>query len=885
MPLATKTRLGPYEVITLLGAGGMGEVYEARDTRLDRIVAIKICKGGLSERFEREARAISSLNHQHICALYDIGREDSVEFLVMEYLEGDTLEVRLRKGALRIDEALRIGTQIASALDTAHRKGVVHRDLKPGNVMLTRSGAKLLDFGLARIGKPVSFSGTVAPTAMLPLTEKGTILGTVHYMSPEQLEGKEADTRSDIFAFGAMFYEMVTGCKSFEGSSHASVIAAVMSANPPAVSTMQPMASPSLDRLVRKCLAKSPDDRWQNAGDLLSELEWIAETDAKVGVPVAVAAKGRNRERLAWLVAGLTAALLVASLIWAAVRIRKGPSGIAAVRFQVYPPDKLIFKLSDTPAISPDGERIAFTASPSVPGTPLLFVRPLNSAIPTEIPTENVVGYPFWSPDGQQIAFFSENSLQRVDASGGSPITICKCSGVAGTWNRDGVIVIAFMSGALYRVDASGGEAKPLRPYADGETAQKWPQFLPDGKHYLYFGRSDRPGQQGIYAASLDSNDRKFIVATDFNAAYVPTGQLLFMRGDSLVAQRIDLQDLTLRGEPHAVVNHIEGAGNFNDPRSGAIFSASLNGALVWRRGSSQPSASILHWVDRNGKNLGVVGEPAEYWAPALSPDEKKLAVGIRDTVTKTRDIWIFDLLRGSRTRLTFDPSEDLNPVWSPDGTRIAFSSDRRGPRDIYQKRADGSGPEELLLEGKEGQRNVENWSRDGQYLLYNYRPPNSPYAHLYVLPLAGDRNPVPFLETEFDTGWGRLSPNDRWLAYRSLESNKLEVYVQGFTLDPSQPRGKWLVSTNGGEHPQWRGDGKELYYRNGSTFFAVDVKTDGKSFEAGLPQPLFQAVTAQSNLRGETPFVVTRDGQRFLILAPVNGGASPPLEVLVKWQ
>jgi predicted Ser/Thr protein kinase len=430
MPLATKTRLGPYEVITLLGAGGMGEVYEARDTRLDRIVAIKICKGGLSERFEREARAISSLNHQHICALYDIGREDSVEFLVMEYLEGETLEARLRKGPLPIDEALRIGAQIAGALDAAHRKGVVHRDLKPGNVMLTRSGAKLLDFGLARIGEPVSFSGTVGPTAALPLTEKGTIVGTFQYMSPEQLEGKEADTRSDIFSFGAMFYEMVTGRKSFEGSSHASLIAAVMSANPPPVSTIQPMASPALDRLVRKCLAKSPDDRWQSAGDLLSELEWITETGSQAGIPAPVAAKRSNRKRLAWIAAGLAGVLLLVSLAWTTFHGRKEPTGLTEVRFQIPAPEKLYFRPFDTLALSPDGERIVFTAGFYGREGSRLFLRPLNAETATEIPIPDpVAGFPFWSPDGRQIAFSTGQSLKKVDLSGGPPVTICNIPG------------------------------------------------------------------------------------------------------------------------------------------------------------------------------------------------------------------------------------------------------------------------------------------------------------------------------------------------------------------------------------------------------------------------------------------------------------------------
>ena len=706
MLLAEKTRFGPYEIISLLGAGGMGEVYEARDTRLDRTVAIKICKGQFTERFEREARAISSLNHPHICALYDIGREDSVEFLVMEYLEGESLEARLRKGALPIEEALRIAIQIAGALDAAHRKGVVHRDLKPGNVMLTRSGAKLLDFGLAKMAGTVVSSEADTPglTAAPPITAQGTILGTFQYMSPEQLEGKEADARSDIFSFGAMLYEMITGRKGFEGSSHASLIAAVMSVTPPPVSTIQPMASPALDRVVRKCLAKSPDDRWQSAGDLLSELEWITETGSKAGVPAPVAAKRRNRERLWRLAAGIAAVLLVASLVWIAAHMRNEPAAAPSVRFQIPAPDKLNFFFYQLPAVSPDGQRIAFTAAATIRDTDRLFVRPLNAATATEIPLQGLnVHHPFWSPDGRQIAFSYRETLQRVDVSGGPPVTICNCNGaIGGTWNRDGVILSTNTSGRLYRVSAAGGDPKLLRPLAEGETAQLWPEFLPDGKHYLYLSMNHRTDQQGIYAASLDSSDRKFIVATNANAAYVQSGQLLFMRGNVLMAQPFDLRSLTLGGEPRPVADHIEMAQNSVFPS--ANFSASPNGVLVWHR-NTQSSQSSLQWFDRSGKRLGVVGEVAEYSNPTLSPDDSKLAVGIRDPQTKTRDIWIFDLLRGTKTRLTFDPADDLDSVWSPDGTRIAFTSDRLGQRDIYQKPADGSGSEELLLGGKGGQK------------------------------------------------------------------------------------------------------------------------------------------------------------------------------------
>ena len=898
MVLEAKSRLGPYEIVALLGVGGMGEVYKARDTRLDRTVAIKICTGGLSERFEREARAISSLSHQHICALYDIGREGSVEFLVMEHLEGESLEARLRRGPLPIEESLRIAIQIAGALDAAHRKGIVHRDLKPGNVMLTRSGAKLLDFGLAKITPAVEVSGT--DTTRLasdsPITEKGTILGTFQYMSPEQLEGKETDARSDIFSFGAMLFEMITGRKGFEASSRASLIAAVISVNPPPVSTLQPMASPALDRLVQRCLAKSPDDRWQSAGDLRSELEWIAGAGSMAGVPAPIAARRVHRERLAWLGAGLATALLLVSLVWIVVHLRNEPAAAAEVRFQIPAPDKLSFFSFQVPAVSPDGQRIAFTASAGIPiessgiTGQTLFVRSLDATTATEIPVaDSSPLFPFWSPDGRQIAFRSGRGLEKVDLSGGPPFTICTCPNSAGgTWNRDGVILFGNFFGALYQVSAAGGDPKPALPLAEGESGQLWPQFLPDGKHYLYLSLGVQPNQQGIYAASLDSTDRKFIVAADTNAAYLESGQLLFTRGDVLMAQPFNLSSLTLTGEPRPVADHIElSTSSFTGTETFATasFSASPNGVLVWRRNlqSSQSAQSQLQWLDRSGKKLSTVGEPANYTQPNLSPDDSKLAVAIRDPQTKTRDIWIFDLKRGSKTRLTFDPADDFNPVWSPDGTRIAFTSDRAGQRDIYVKPADGSGQEELLLGEKGTAKHAEDWSRDGKYFLYNYTVPNP--SHLYVLPLTGDRKPVPFVDIKLHTSEGQFSPNGRYVAYRLLESGGQQVYVQGFWLDPLQPRGKWQISTAGGELPRWRNDGKELYYHFGDGFYAVDVKTDGKSFEAGVPKLLFEVPTVKSSANGGSPFVVTRDGQRFLVLEQVQSQVSEPIEVVVNWR
>ncbi len=876
MPLAANTRLGPYEIVAPLGAGGMGEVFRARDTRLDRTVAIKICTGHFTERFEREARAISSLNHPHICALYDIGREGTVEFLVMEYLEGESLEARLRKGPIPIEEALQIAIQIAGALDAAHRRGMVHRDLKPGNVMLTRGGAKLLDFGLAKMNEASGPSGTELTqlTAAQPITVQGTIMGTLQYMSPEQLEGKEADARSDIFSFGAMLYEMITGRKGFAGSSQATLIAAVMMTAPPPVSTLQPMASPALDRLVRTCLAKSPDDRWQNAGDLSRELEWIAETGSEAGVPAPVAAKRRSREM--WLAAGVPAVLLLASLVWIAIHLRNEPAPPAMVQFQIPVPDKLSFFWYQLPAVSPDGQRIAFTAAANGTEGDKLFVRPLNAASATEIPTPGVsVGFPFWSPDGKQIAFSSAGTLQRVDLSGGPPVTICNdCNARnGGTWNRDEVILSTNTAGLLYRVSAAGGDARPLRPLAQGETAQDAPQFLPDGRHYLYLSIGNPPNQQGIYAASLDSNDRTFIVATNTNAAYLLSGQLLFTRGSTLMAQPFDIGSLKLSGEPRPVADHIE----LGPTTTTASFAASPSGTLVWRH--SRPNAlSSLQWLDRTGRKLGVVGEVGDYSNPALSPDDNKLAVCIGDPQARTRDIWVFDLKRGTSTRLTFDPADDIDPIWSPDGTRIAFTSDRSGQRSIYWKPADGSQREELLLAGGDQQANVQDWSRDGKYLIYNG-------SHLNVLSLA-DRKPVPFLNESFATQQGQFSPNGRWIAYRSTESGRPEVYVEGFDLDPAKPRGKWQISAAGGELPRWSRDGKELFYHYGTGYFAVDVKTDGPSFEAGIPKPLFEAHTVGTTGSSGSPYVVTSDGKRFLVLAATDDKPlSSPIDVVVNWR
>jgi serine/threonine protein kinase len=879
MPLNAGTRLGPYEILDRLGAGGMGEVYRARDTRLDRTVAIKICGGRFTERFEREARAISSLNHPHICALYDIGHEGGTDFLVMEHLDGDTLETRLHGGPLPIAEAQQVAIQIASALDAAHRQGVIHRDLKPANVMLTRTGAKLLDFGLARVTAAVGApSGTASalPTAAPTLTTEGSILGTFQYMSPEQLEGKEADARSDIFAFGAVLFEMIAGRKAFQGASQASLITALMSSEPPLVSSVQPMASPALDRVIRNCLAKSPDNRWQSARDLLSELQWIAEAGSQAGIPAPVAAHRRRRELLPWLVAAAVSLLLLASLFFTVAHLREQPVKANVVRFQVSVPDKFSFRWYDVPSVSPNGEHIVFTASDDSGTNSRLFVRPLNSLTTTPLGAAEAGYFPFWSPDGRQIAFGNPRRLFRLDLSGGPPVAVCDTTNVitGGTWNRDGVIVFS-VANVLQRVSASGGVPKPLGALAQGETSQRWPRFLPDGNHFLYLSTNNRPELAGIYVGSLDSPVRKRIIASDANAAYVPSGHLLYMRGNVLMVQPFDVKKLELRGEPRPLADRVALLSFF----PGAAFSASPNGVLAWRNGTGE-SNSRLEWFDRNGKKLGNVGDPADFSNPALSPDEKKLAVCIRDSATNMRDIWVVDLQRGTRTRLTFDPGDDLNPVWSPDGNRIAFTSNRQGERDIYRKPSDGTGQDELLVESKDGQKNLEDWSPDGKYLLYNHQPRGQ--HHIYVMPLAGDRRPMPFLKSDLRTDQGQFSPNGRWISYSSTESGRDEIYVQGFNLDPARPRGKWQVSTAGGTESRWRRDGKELYYLAGSTIMAVDVKTDGPSFEAGIPKPLFDVRLTST---GRNRYLATKDGQRFLVNAPLEETTKAPIQVMVNWR
>ncbi len=852
--LATGTRLGPYEILEPIGAGGMGEVYKARDTRLDRTVAVKVLPSNLAadterrQRFEREARAVAALNHPHICTLHDIGRQDGVDFLVMEFLEGETLAARLAGGPLPLDQLLRRGVETADALAQAHRKSVYHRDLKPANIMLTKAGAKLLDFGLAKHQLEVD-----APTRSVELTRDGVVMGTLHYMAPEQLLGKPADARSDVYAFGAVLYEAATGRKAHEGLS-------------------ETVAPPALDRVIRSCLAKDPDERWQSAQDLKRQLEWLA--DASTAAPAAAAKPAASR--LAWIAA---AVLLVATVGLAVAYFRRPPPETRVLKLTMLPPDDTAF--GEWLAISPDGTRLAFTALSQ--GRTQLWVRRLDSVSAQALAGADGALLPFWSPDSRFIGFFADGKLKKIEAGGGPPQILCDAqAGTGGTWNRDGVIV--FASGrfsGLYRVQASGGEATPVTALERSrqEISHRFPYFLPGGRKFLYYLRSGQPDKTGIYAQELSSKDGKRILASESMAVHVAprdgaAGYLLFTRQRTLLAQPFDADRLELSGEPTPLA---EGT-----PTSFFVayrpFTVSANGILAYRTGV--PASTQLTWFDRNGKTLGKVGGVAFSINIALSLDAKRLAE-VRVDPSGEMDVWVSELARGATSRFTFDPGIERLPAWSPDGTRIAYSADREGLADIYQKLASGAGGDELLVKGG-GMKYATDWSRDGRFIMYQAAGEKTRYD-LWLLPMEGDRKPVLFLQTPFDETRARFSPDGKWIAYSSDETSRMEVYVRPFSASGGGAGGRWQVSTGGGEEPLWRGDGKEIFYLAlDGKLMAVDVKAAGSAFQVGVPRALFQtSVVVISPLANR--YAVTADGSRFLVTATI-GAELAPLTVVSNW-
>jgi len=857
----------------------MGEVYRARDTRLERTVAIKILPQDLSdqhdakERFEREARAISSLNHANICQLYDVGEQNGISYLVMEYLEGETLGSRLSKGPLSLEQLFRIGAEIADGLDRAHRGGVIHRDLKPGNVMLTKSGAKLMDFGLAKAVSPVSgqSSGLTQTVANpnLPLTAQGTVVGTFQYMSPEQVEGKDADARSDIFALGAVLYEMATGRRAFEGKTTASVLAAVLERQPAPISSVQPMTPASLDQLVRTCMAKDPDERWQTAHDVRLQLKQIAESGSQSNF-VAPAAVHRNRGWLPWGVAALFAA---AAVVAGGLAYLANQKPVPVLRLAINPPENMQFNLSGDnagPAMSsPDGRYLVFSANGSN-GTQL-YLRALDGLAAQPIPGSDGGIFPFWSPDSRSIAFFTPEKLKRIDIGAAAPVTICDSTlGRGGSWNQDGTIVAALSyNTGISRVSAGGGTPVPVTT-VDGVkySSHRWPWFLPDGKHFLYLAvnhNSVASPDTGVFLASLDGKENR-LVFHNFSSAIYSAGRLLYEREDSLVAQPFDPSAGKFTGDSQTlseIAQYDAGLWRTN-------VSVSDNGNMVYASGAPA-GTQALTWFDRSGKPLGKVGDPGGFYDLDLSPDGKKLAVSYQGTSTAT--IWVHDLETGLKSRLTFDGGTHVSPIWSSDGKQIAYLANQQSA--IAVKAIGGSSPEQVVLSSPTPAfQRVCDWSPDGRYLLYEQGAGLN--TQLWVLPMFGDRKPFRYTGSSAQEGGSTFSPDGRWVAFTSNDSGRPQIYVAAFPWTGA----KWLASSGNGAAPRWRSDEKELYYYDFYSLTAVQVDGSGPAFQVGKSTSLFRLPLSSA----AREFAPTRDGQRFIVIAPTQG-ASQNLTLVQNWM
>lgn len=879
--LTSGSKLGPYEIVSPLGAGGMGEVYRARDMRLERTVAIKVLPSHLSDdpdlkqRLEREAKTISQLNHPNICTLYDVGHEGGTDYLVMEFLEGESLAERIKRGPLPLKELVTIGCEIADALERAHRAGIVHRDLKPGNVMLTKGGAKLLDFGLAKpavIGASAgSGSAPMLSAAMTmtsaspqysPLTRQGTMVGTVQYMSPEQIQGGEADARSDIFAFGAVLYEMATGKRPFHGKSQIKIASAILEDEPQPVSAVLKTSPPALDRLVNTCLAKSPDERFQSALDVKLELKWLTTAQ-----PVNVSAGPRVP---GWVGYGALAAIAVVAAILLWTRFTQSPP--RAMQFTAALPFS-----ARSMAIAPNGHTVVLAAYRQDIHKVGLFLYDIGATDAKPLAGTDGATFPFWSPDGRAVGFFADGKLKRFDLDSASVRALCDApNGRGGAWSKTGVILFTptgTLNGGLMSVPDTGGTPAKFN-YPDlskDENTLRWPVFLPDGKHYLFLAGDIRGDTQlnKLYVGSIENqSEKRFLGKTMYNGDYA-NGYLFFVRDGAIQAQQLDLSSFNLTGDVVRVFDNVKLQARILY----AAFAAS--GDMVIAQKAGEASLSRLTWYDRSGKIISDSAPPDTYANLAMSPDGKYVALDKTDTTNDNTDVFIYDLARSTLRRLTFDPGIDAVPVWSPDGSRIVFGSSRDRNFGIYVKPADGSQPERQLVPTSGVDSLALDWSGDGQNLLYLSEP------DLWVYSFADSKSRL-FLKAGASLNNAKFSPDGKWVAYSSNESGRWEVYVTSFP----DARGKWQVSTNGGEQPRWRGDGKEIYFLSLDAKLmaaSVDTKTE---FESGTPTVLFQTDPRERVATTEVfIYDVSRDGQRFLVNTNYTNGTAHPMSVVLNWK
>jgi Tol biopolymer transport system component len=885
------SRLGPYELLAPIGAGGMGEVWRGRDTRLDRSVAVKILPPAFAEdeerraRFEREAKTVSSLNHPHICTLFDVGKDGDSHFLVMELLEGESLADRLEKGPLPLDQVVRYGAQVADALHAAHKQGIVHRDLKPGNVTLTKTGAKLLDFGLARTGVAAdSPSGsTEMPTEARPLTTAGTVLGTFQYMAPEQLEGQEADARTDIFALGALLYEMATARRAFDGKSKTSLIAAILSTQPPPISSVQPVMPPALDHVVRKCLEKDPEDRWQSARDVASELRWIAEAGSQAGVPATLSLRRRSRERLAWTLVGLLAAAGGAGLAWALGLRGALEEASRPLKVEIVPPPEtpLSNVVQGAVALSPDGRRMAFVVR-GRGGPPGLAVRDLVSGETRTLAGTEEASFPFWSPDGRWIAFFADKRLRKVEATGGPVQTVCEAeAGRGGTWGRDGTIVFApDITGPLARVPSGGGAPAAATTTPSPDVTHRNPSFLPDGRHFLFTTRESTSAPLAQVAiGSLDGGETRVLLERGSNPQYAD-GFLFTVVDGNLVAQGFDPGRLALEGESTPIADGVE----FYNPRDLAQYSVSASG-LVYRRARLRQTRLV--WLDRAGKELGPVGEPSYYGSLRLDADGRTLVAVRTDEAGADADVWVVDLARNQATRATFvSAPSDISVALSPDGGRLAVSAAQVGGwagSTVWVQPVSGSGSRQPLVE--KVAFSVSDWSPDGRFLVGDTQEARTGFDLAYV-PVAEGSKVEHMTQSRFDEREPALSPDGRFVAYQSNETGRNEIFLTDF---PAAGR-KWQVSRSGGAYPTWRHDGREVYFVGPEEAVAVSVAERGGSLEIGEPErlafspELYSLGPARPGGRfGATPR--SPDGKRFLLEQFASQAVVEPVHLVRSWR
>jgi eukaryotic-like serine/threonine-protein kinase len=891
MAILPGRRLGPYEILSAIGAGGMGEVYKARDTRLDRIVAIKVLpthladRSELRERFEREARTIAGLNHPHICTLHDIGRQDGTDYLVMEYLEGETLAQRLEKGSLPLEQVLQYAIEISDALDKAHRKGVTHRDLKPGNIMLTKSGTKLLDFGLAKLKQeaaPANVSLSDLPTANEPLTAQGSIVGTMQYMAPEQVEGKEVDARTDIFAFGAVVYEMATGKRAFEGKTQASLIAKILETDPLPISSLEPMTPPALDRVAKRCLAKEPDERCQSAKDLTDELKWIAVDGSQAGLAPTVTVKGIHalgRRELILSVGTLVFGAAIAGLAtWNLKPSWQKPVTRTVINL---PPGQQLAGLENGPAValSPDGTRLVYVARQG--GIQQLYLRAMDSFEAKPISGTEEATAPFFSPDSQWIGFFAAGKLKKISVSGGAALLLADAAYFGGaSWGSQGMIAFTPTPNvsALQQVADEGGAPRPLSHFEKGDVSHRWPEFLPGGKAVLFAAGPTAVTFTNAQVAvqSVGTGQRRNLIQRGMSPRYAPSGHLVYAQGGSLMAVPFDPERLEVTGTAVPVVD-----GVLQSPVTGAAqYTISATGSLIYVPGGVQATQLSLVWVDRHGAEQPIAAPEHAYFTPRLSPDGRRVAVGITESDSQ---IWLYDLGRDTMTRFTFDGDYNPVPAWTPDGKRIAFESNKEGAPNLFWQLADGSGGLERLTTSEYIQVPM-SWSPDGKLLAFMEVNPITG-VDIWVLrtgdPSAGSeqiREAQPFLRTPFSEGAPAFSPDGRWLAYISNESGRYEVYVQPYP----GPGGKWQISTEGGTEPKWNPSGRELFYRSGEKMMAVDIAAQS-GFAAGKPRMLFEGQYELSPVQSDN-YDVSSDGQRFLMLKPTVQAAPTQINVVLNW-